>query len=148
MSKKISMEESEFTELLNTIQGLKTTISLLSKQVKTVEKNVNKKIKKIEKKANKKKANKKSKPSGFASPQHISEELRSFLGLEPDKKIARTEVTRYLINYINDNNLQNNANKQLINPDNTLVTLLKLNNEVDQLTYFNLQKYMNQHFIS
>ena len=145
MDKNNGISEEEFLNVANTILSLKTTINLLSKQIKTLEKNVNKKVNKLEKKANKKKVNKKTKKSGFASPQIISEELRTFMGLEPDKMVPRTEVTQYINNYIKTNNLQDSIKKQQINPDETLSALLKIN-KGDELTYFNIQKYMNQHF--
>ncbi len=62
-------------------------------------------------------------------------------------QIARTEVTRALISYIKENNLQNKSNKKIILPDEKLKFLLGINQE-QELTYFNLQKYMNKHFIS
>lgn len=145
MDKNNGISEEEFLNVANTILSLKTSINLLSKQIKTLEKNVNKKVNKLEKKANKKKVNKRTKKSGFASPQIISEELRTFMGLEPDKMVPRTEVTQYINNYIKTNNLQDSIKKQQINPDETLSALLKIN-EGDELTYFNIQKYMNQHF--
>tara|TARA_Y100000022_G_C13090605_1_gene302075 strand:- start:42 stop:482 length:441 start_codon:yes stop_codon:yes gene_type:complete len=145
MDKNNGISEEEFMNVANTILSLKTTINLLSKQIKTLEKNVNKKVGKLEKKANKKKVNKKKKKSGFASPQIISEELRTFMGLEPDKMVPRTEVTQYINNYIKTNDLQDSTKKQQINPDDTLSALLKIN-KGETLTYFNIQKYMNQHF--
>ncbi len=146
MNSEKGINDEEFLEVANTIQSLKTTISLLSKQLKTLEKNVKKNEKKLQKKANKKKTNNQSKKSGFASPLMISEELREFMGLDPDKKIPRTEVTKYLINYIKEHNLQDSVQKQQINPDSTLQELLKLKKE-ESLTYFSMQKHMNQHFI-
>ena len=145
MDKNNGISEEEFMNVANTILSLKTTINLLSKQIKTLEKNVNKKVGKLEKRANKKKVNKKKKKSGFASPQIISEELRTFMGLEPDKMVPRTEVTQYINNYIKTNDLQDSTKKQQINPDDTLSALLKIN-KGETLTYFNIQKYMNQHF--
>ena len=65
---------------------------------------------------------------------------------EEGSEIARTEVTRALISYIETNHLQNETNKKLILPDEKLKGLLGLE-EKDELTYFNLQKYMNKHFI-
>ena len=50
-----------------------------------------------------------------------------------------------MIQYIQTNNLQNPENKKIITPDDNLKNLLGIN-EGDELTYFNLQKYMNQHF--
>ena len=64
---------------------------------------------------------------------------------EKGTMVARTEVTRYIIDYIKANKLQNPENGQLINPDNALKKLLEVNEE-DNLSYFNLQKFMNRHF--
>ena len=97
-----------------------------------------------ESKKNKNKGNRK--PSGFAVPTKISKDLCKFMGKEEGAEVARTEVTQYLIKYIKKNNLQNNQNKKTINPDKKLTNLLKLKKE-DELTYFNLQKFMNVHYI-
>ena len=59
--------------------------------------------------------------------------------------MARTEVTRDINKYIRTNNLQDKENGRKIIPDSKLATLLKLN-ETDELTYFNLQRYMSPHF--
>ena len=64
---------------------------------------------------------------------------------------ARTEVTRYIIQYIRDNNLQNPVNKKEINPDSALKSLLENDtddktNENEVITYFNIQRHMNKHF--
>jgi chromatin remodeling complex protein RSC6 len=59
--------------------------------------------------------------------------------------MARTEVTRDVNKYIRTNNLQDKENGRKINPDSKLAALLKLK-KTDELTYFNLQKYMSHHF--
>ena len=59
--------------------------------------------------------------------------------------VARTEVTQYLIKYIKENSLQNKENKRIIKPDDKLMDLLESGE--NEITYFNLQKYMNKHFI-
>ena len=132
-----------FDNLLITLKQFKKDINKLNNDViKLREKNV-KQIRKIQKKnANKKKR----KPSGFAKPLSVTDDLCSFMGKDSGTKIARTEVTQYLIKYIKDNNLQNNENKKNIIPDKKLKKLLKLKKK-DELTYFNLQKYMNVHYI-
>ena len=57
-----------------------------------------------------------------------------------------TSNTRIKINqYIKDNALQSTENKQIIIPDEKLKNLLKIK-ENEEVTYFNLQKYMNPHF--
>lgn len=84
-------------------------------------------------------------PSGFVKPTLISSELAAFLGKENGSEMARTEVTREINKYIRANDLQDKENGRKINPDAKLTKLLKLT-ESDELTYFNLQRYMSPHF--
>jgi len=85
-------------------------------------------------------------PSGFVRPQKISNELAKFLGKPLGTEMARTDVSRLINSYIRVNNLQDPQNGRNINPDTKLRALLKIS-ENDELTYFNLQKYMSPHFI-
>jgi len=84
-------------------------------------------------------------PSGFVKPTLISDELASFLGRTSGAEMARTEVTREINAYIRKNNLQDKSNGRKLNPDSSLSKLLKLTGS-DELTYFNLQRYMSPHF--
>jgi upstream activation factor subunit UAF30 len=84
-------------------------------------------------------------PSGFVKPTLISQELASFLDKPSGTEMARTEVTREINKYIRAHNLQDKNNGRKINPDAKLAKLLKLKKE-DELTYFNLQRYMSPHF--
>jgi chromatin remodeling complex protein RSC6 len=59
--------------------------------------------------------------------------------------MARTSVTRDINSYIRVNNLQDKENGRKIVPDAKLAALLKLS-KTDELTYFNLQRYMSPHF--
>ena len=59
--------------------------------------------------------------------------------------MARTEVTKYLTTYIKQHDLQDSANRRKILPDDSLKKLLNVGKE-DEVTYFNLQKYMKVHF--
>ena len=61
------------------------------------------------------------------------------------KTICRLSMVCKDFKYICDNKLQNTQAKTKINADEPLKKLLRLNQE--ELTYFNLQKYMNQHFV-
>jgi upstream activation factor subunit UAF30 len=54
-------------------------------------------------------------------------------------------VTRDINAYIRENNLQDPTNGRKINPDAKLSALLKLE-KADELTYFNLQRFMSPHF--
>ena len=84
-------------------------------------------------------------PSGFVKPTRISDELALFLGKDKGTEMARTAVTRDINAYIRTNQLQDAVNGRKIIPDSKLSALLKLTKE-DELTYFNLQKYMSPHF--
>jgi chromatin remodeling complex protein RSC6 len=122
-------------------------LSTLQKLVKTLEKDVRKEIKQNANKKEKAATKSKRAPSGFAKPTKVTKELCEFMNKQEGTQIARTEVTRALISYIKANNLQNKSNKKIILPDEKLKFLLGINPE-QELTYFNLQKYMNKHFIS
>ena len=84
-------------------------------------------------------------PSGFIKPTLISNELAEFLGKAIGTEMARTEVSKEINSYIRAYGLQDRENGRIINPDEKLRKLLKLN-DGDELTYFNLQKYMKPHF--
>lgn len=84
--------------------------------------------------------------SKFCTPTKISNELADFLGKERGTEMARTDVSREINKYIKINNLQDSENKRIINPDEKLSTLFKLNNN-DELTYFNLQRHISPHLI-
>jgi len=84
-------------------------------------------------------------PSGFVKPTLISDQLADFLTKPKGTMIARTEVTREINAYIRSNKLQDPTNGRKINPDAKLKKLLALK-PTDELTYFNLQRYMSQHF--
>ena len=116
-------------------------------KVKELEKLMKKMQKETEKKMNKNKKNVKREPSGFAKPTPISKELCDFLQKPIGTEMARTEVTKYLTQYIKEHNLQFEEDKRKIKPDAKLKKLLNLKKD-DQVTYFNLQKYMKPHFAS
>ena len=102
-------------------------------------------MKVLEREANKNKNKGNRKPTGFASQGPISKELCEFMNVKKGTEFARTEVTKYIIQYIKDKNLQDVKNKKIINPDKALHSLLQPENE--EVTYFNLQKHMNKHFV-
>ena len=134
--------EQQFSGLLETLGNLRGQITQIQNQVRTLEKNV-KKQSKIHKKEGKSRIIRK--PSGFAKPSKISDELITFMNKTKGTELARTEVTQYIINYIKENNLQNMENRKNINPDKKLSKLLDCGD--NEVTYFNLQKYMNKHFV-
>ena len=121
---------------------MKNSIIILQNRIRLLEKEKNKKIKRLEKKKKKRIRQ----PSGFAKPMPISKKLCEFLNRPAGSEMARTEVTQHLISYIKQNNLQNKENKSFIKPDKKLIELLNIEND-DKITYFNIQGFMNQHFL-
>jgi chromatin remodeling complex protein RSC6 len=143
------MEETnkqEFSEIIHTIGDLKHILTKLQGQLRSIEKRTSRKMKTLSKKVKKNENKGKKKPSGFAKPTKISNDLCDFFNIPRNSEMARTDVTKQVISYIKEHNLQKLENKQHIIPDEKLITLLDINKD-DTLTYFNLQKYMNIHFI-
>jgi len=133
-------------EFLAKLQQLSGLISSLKSEYKTLEKKWTREVKAAQKQSSKRKRKAGNRaPSGFVKPTLISDELASFLGKEKGSEMARTEVTREINTYIRAHKLQDEKNGRKINPDTKLATLLKLK-KTDELTYFNLQKYMSPHF--
>ena len=71
--------------------------------------------------------------------------MRKFLSIGKEDLIARTQVTKSITTYCIENNLQNQSDKRIILPDKVLTKLLNIP-KGEELTYFNLQKYMKVHF--
>ena len=128
------------------LQQLSVVISSLKTEFRTLEKKWAREIKAALKQSSKRKRKAGNRaPSGFVKPTRISDELAKFLEKPTGTEMARTEVTRDVNKYIRTNNLQDKENGRKINPDSKLAALLKLK-KTDELTYFNLQKYMSHHF--
>ena len=133
-------------EFLAKLQQLGSLISALKTEYRTLEKKWTRELKASQKQSvkRKRKAGNRA-PSGFVKPTLISDELAKFLEKPTGSEMARTEVTRDINKYIRTNNLQDKENGRKINPDKKLASLLKLK-ATDELTYFNLQRYMSPHF--
>lgn len=146
ISNKQDVIIQRFSSILYELSQLKTHISGIQQEIKETEKIIKKDMNMAIRIQKKKEATGK-KRSGFAVPTKISKELAIFMKKKPEETmVARTEVTKFIISYIKSNNLQDNTNGQNINADKNLSILLGLK-ENDTLSYFNIQKYMNRHFI-
>lgn len=135
-----------FTELLGQLQAVRSQLTSVTGQVRALQKRADRELRQAQK--NSKKRAKRSgnrAPSGFVKPTRISSELASFLGKPKGTEMARTEVTREINKYIRANELQDKKNGRVIHADTKLRKLLKLGKN-DELTYFNLQRYMSPHF--
>jgi len=141
--------DEQFKEIIGRIQEFRTLSASLQSDVKRLQKNVSRTLKdnakrnRRRRKGNENKA--KRAPSGFAKPALISDELCDFLGMTKGTEMARTEVTKHLTQYIKEHSLQDAVNRRKIIPDKRLGKLLNVGKD-DEVTYFNLQKYMKVHF--
>ena len=143
--------ESSLTEnllvLAESIQSMTTLLSKIKGDYKVLEKQVLKEARTIDKVNAKRKKSKGSRaPSGFVKPTAISKDLAKFLGVAEDTKIARTDVTKLITAYVKEHKLQAPSNGRMIIPDKKLMNLLNCKSS-DEVTYFNLQKYMKPHFV-
>jgi upstream activation factor subunit UAF30 len=133
-------------EFIARLQQVTLIISSLKSDFRTLEKKWTREIKVAQKQSMKRKRKAGNRaPSGFVKPTRISDELAKFLDKPAGAEMARTDVTREINQYIRTHSLQDKENGRKINPDTKLAALLKLKKS-DELTYFNLQKYMSPHF--
>ena len=140
--------DDDFANVHAQLQTAMTTIKTLTTKVKSLEKRVARDRKVMNKKLKgraKRVVDPNKPPSGFAKPGPISDELRAFLNLPKGELIARTEVTKKITEYCKAHNLQKAEDKRSIKTDAALKKLLRLNKN-DELTFFNLQKYMKVHY--
>lgn len=140
--------KSEFDSIYEIIASFRGYLTGLTNEIKSVEKRVMKKMRQAQKKIPQKRRGKRKTPGGFARPVELSDELCSFLGKDEGTKMARTEVTKEIVKYIHENQLQDNQDGRVIKCNDELKALLGVDEQSDDVTYFTLQKYMNRHYIS
>uniref|UniRef100_A0A6C0AY08 DM2 domain-containing protein n=1 Tax=viral metagenome TaxID=1070528 RepID=A0A6C0AY08_9ZZZZ len=146
---ELSEEQSllaDYTNLSLKCQQAASILSSMKKELLALEKKTNRVLRTIKKTSSKRKSKSGNKqPSGFTKATPISQELAKFLGKTPDTEMARTDVTKEINSYIRAHKLQDPQNGRKINPDKALSTLLRIKSG-DELTYFNLQRFMSPHF--
>ena len=135
----------QFTALLAQLTALRSQLTSVTSQVRALSKRADRELKQAQKQGRKKRKSGNRAPSGFVKPTKISVELATFLGKAKGTEMARTEVTREINSYIRAHKLQDPKNGRHILADAKLRKLLKLKKD-DELTYFNLQRYMSPHF--
>ena len=141
-----SVIASQFASISAKLQQVVAFAATLRSELRALERHAVKEIRTAQKASAKKRRKVGNRaPSGFVKPTLISKELSEFLGKSDGSEMARTEVTREINAYIRNNNLQDKENGRRINPDTKLKSLLKLK-KGEELTYFNLQRYMSPHF--
>lgn len=140
--------EAEVKSLTARLMALREVVSELVTESKKLEKKSGKVQKVADKRRRRSKvaegdASKPARVSIFQIPVKISPELCAFMERPVGSLESRSNVTKYVTTYVKENNLKN---KHDINPDAKLRALLRVPT-TDKLTYFNLQKFLNVHYV-
>ena len=140
--------DEELRTIAGNLNTLRETASTLLGQLKRLEKNVRREMKDARKRRRRVKLDEngvevKRAPSIFERPTQVTAELLTFLGRPAATLMSRSEVTKAVNEYVKAHNLKN---KHDIKPDAPLRKLLSIA-EGEPLTYFNLQRYLNRHYV-
>lgn len=159
---EIETMKQRFEKLIKSKQDLTNELKREIQELRKMQRDHENAIKEASKKTKRKKTPRDDsnprKPSGFASPVIVSDDLYAFLaqfGVKNTDPIARTDVTRYITSYIKEHDLQNPEHRREIVPDAALDKLfgpaMELKDPNDEnsplvYTYLKLQKYLSAHF--
>jgi hypothetical protein len=138
--------EAEVKFMTARLLAVRETVSELISEAKRLEKKATKVQKLADKRRRRKVENEEGKParvSIFQIPTDITPELCAFMGRPAGSQESRSNVTKFITTYVKEKNLKN---KHDITADAALLKLLNLTSDV-KLTYFNLQKYLNVHYV-
>lgn len=131
---------------LEAVTRLRDEASKMIAGLRKLDKRVSKEIKEARKRKRTKREvdpTKPKRPNVFQEPQNVSADLCKFFGKATGTQMSRAEVTSGVSAYVKKHGLQN---KHEIKPDAALKALLGVS-DADTLTYFNIQKYLNKHYI-
>jgi chromatin remodeling complex protein RSC6 len=140
--------DEDLKAVTGNLNTLRETVSAMLSQVKKLEKRVHREIKDARKRKRRAKTEEGAdaaprKPSIFEIPTKVTDELCKFLGKPNGTLMSRSEVTKGVNNYVKEKGLKS---KHDIKPDAALKKLLAIG-EGEPLTYFNLQRYLNRHYV-
>lgn len=141
--------QDDVKSMLTQANTVRETVGALVSELKRLEKRVAKLQKEADKRRRKSKKPvegeevKPRKLSIFEVPTGLSNDLCSFLGRANGSKESRSNVTKAITSYVKEHNLKDKHN---ITPDAKLKSLLGVK-DGEVLTYFNLQKYLNHHYL-
>jgi upstream activation factor subunit UAF30 len=140
--------DEDLKAVTGNLTTLKETVAAMLAQVKKLDKRVHREIKDARKR--KRRAApvegeevKPRAPSIFERPVQVTDELCVFLSKAKGTLMSRSEVTKAVNVYVKEKNLKD---KHAITPDAALKKLLAIA-DGEPLTYFNLQKYLNRHYV-
>jgi len=126
-----------------TVGALVAELKRLEKRVARLQKEADKRRRRSKKAPVEGEEVKPRKPSIFELPTPLSDDLCGFLGVSKGSKESRSNVTKAITSYVKQHELKNKHN---ITPDAKLKSLLGVQ-EGETLTYFNLQRYLNRHYL-
>ena len=145
----VTSVQDDVKAMLTQASTVRETVGALVAELKRLEK----RVARLQKEADKRKRKQKKpvegeavvprKPSIFELPTPLSNELCSFLGRPSGSKESRSNITKAITTYVKEKNLKD---KHTIKPDAKLKALLGVA-DADVLTYFNLQRYLNRHYL-
>ena len=143
--------EADLKSLAARLNSARELLAGLVSDVKKLDKRVHKEIKEARKRRRRSKPEegvegaeaKPRVPSIFERPVQVTDELCAFLSKPKGTLMSRSEVTKGVNGYVKEKNLKN---KHDITPDASLKKLLQIA-DGDSLTYFNLQRYLNRHYV-
>ncbi len=147
----VTVYVNKLNKYVETIAKMNSELKQLVTVGKTLEKDFNQIVKLLAKK-NKNKSNENRALTGFAMPTYLTDEMYDFLNehtemkIEKGQKVHRIAVTRTLNKYIKDNGLRQEKDKRYFTPNSTLHRIFR-STENDEVSYFNLQKYIKHHFL-
>ena len=141
--------QDDVKSMLTQANTVRETVGALVAELKRLEK----RVARLQKEADKRRRRSKKpvegeevkprKPSIFEIPTPLSNDLCSFLGRSNGSQESRSNVTKAITTYVKTHNLKD---KHTIKPDSKLKALLSVKDD-EVLTYFNLQRYLNRHYL-
>jgi len=148
LTEKIIAEIERLREAKPKAKGVKF-LKTLNKEIKQLHSDCNR-VTRFRKNSERKNTT----PSGFTKPVNISAELAKFTGRDVNQPCSRTEITKFICNYIKTKKLYDEKDKRNILCDASLNKLLKCDSNppkddqgnIVPLTYFRLQQYLKSHF--
>jgi chromatin remodeling complex protein RSC6 len=155
LATKVESSTEQLKSILATITEQSSQMKILLNSVRAVLKDVERQGKELDKLRNKKSRSsadrkKDGLPSGITKPVAISDELAKFLGVKPGTLVPRNEVTKGVSAFVRKFELSDPSNKQKFvltsKPEGAQLKTL-LGNPAEEVTYFNLQRYLKHHYL-
>jgi len=117
----------------------------MRKEIKNLTKMV-RKIAKVQDDPDGSKAKVRAANTGFNKPSKVTKDLTDFMGLSEGTEVSRTDVTRFVKQYVKDKGLSHPEDGRKIIQDDAMKGLLSTP-QGETLSYMTLQKHISKHFL-